>query len=571
MASTSSAYDFIVVGAGAAGCILARRLADSKTKPSVLLIEAGGKNDQQEARIDGERFATFQTYPLQNWSYTTIEQPTLANRTLAYDRGKGLGGSTAINFACWTIAGRDDHDEVARLTGDPEWRWENAQARYKRIEGYGVAEKRSDLHNKYLDPKPEDHGITGPIKVGFPKVLEASFMAEMDHLMGQGLDLNHDMNSGNQLGIAAVPNTAFGGIRSTAADALQELSNNLTVITDTMIARVTFKDKTATGVETIDGKHYHAKHEVILTSGAIDSPKILLHSGIGPSSQLTPLNIPVVIDNPSIGTNLQDHPFAYISFPRRAHINNRFTYYNSASAQSAARQQWIKDGTGPLAEIACQICMGFFQHPPILRSPEFQALPPDVRRALTLPTTPHYEICGNMPNLEVGADLHTAPPSAGYIVFLMNPQSRGRVYLTSSDPATQAAIDLNMLSHPYDRVMMREATKELMRLGNVHPGSEVEGAVYAVPASGGDEDVMAYLEQTAVPTWHATGTVAVGSCLDRDFRVKGARGLRVADLSAVPVLPNCHTQSTAYLVGLMAGDRLVEEYGLDAERETARL
>ena len=165
-------YDFVVVGAGPAGCMVATRLAKSATRPSVLLVEAGGKNDQKSARIDAERWL-HRFNPTQAWGYQTVPQKHLDDLVMSYDRGKGLGGSSATNFSCWTVGATDDYDEIARIVGDDEWQWTSVKERFKRITDY-----RADPNDippawqTYVSPNPGDHGHKGPIKIGFPTVWE---------------------------------------------------------------------------------------------------------------------------------------------------------------------------------------------------------------------------------------------------------------------------------------------------------------------------------------------------------------------------------------------------------------
>lgn len=318
----------------------------------MLLVEAGGENGALEARIDANRWL-HRMIPDSNWKYMTEPQQSLNNRLIEYDRGKGLGGGSSINFACWTVPPKDDFDEIARRTGNPEWEWSQAQVRFKRIESYHADPSQlPDGASKYLRPLETDHGKDGPIKIGFPVIWEKSVTTEYDAWVAAGYEANPDHNSGNPLGVSIIASTAFRGERSTAADALVHAPGNLHILTDAEVARVNFNGKTATGITTIGGRDYYATKEVILSAGTLDTPRILMHSGIGPAAQLTKFNIPVLYDNPAIGQHMKDHHHAILSYLGAPHTSIRREYFQSKEAQEAAMKQWQTNRTGPLAEIA---------------------------------------------------------------------------------------------------------------------------------------------------------------------------------------------------------------------------
>lgn len=186
MGSTVPSFDFIVVGAGPAGVMVATRLANSSKQPSVLLIEAGGTNESPDLRVDGDRWVT-RMAPGLNYNYVTESQPELDDRTIMYDRGRGLGGSSAINFSCWSVPPRDDFETISELTGDEQWRWKAVRARFNRIEAYHGSEP--DIPSgveKYLKISADDHGKNGPIKIGFASVWEKSSKEEIDAWTANG-------------------------------------------------------------------------------------------------------------------------------------------------------------------------------------------------------------------------------------------------------------------------------------------------------------------------------------------------------------------------------------------------
>ncbi|KIV84118.1 hypothetical protein PV11_06090 [Exophiala sideris] len=561
-------YDFIVVGSGAAGAIVAWRLAHSKKHPSVLLVEAGGKNDSKEIRADAERWL-HKMSPDQNWGYKSTAVTGFDGRVIDYDRGKGLGGSTSINFSVWTIGSKDDHDEIARIVGDEEWKWSNAQQRYKRIESYHGAP--SDAYNnlkKYLDPKPENHGSKGPIHTGFPRIVEQSAIDVMGIWAKHGTKLNPDHNSGDPTGLAMSVSTAYNGVRSTAADALRDPPENLHIMTNTEISRLIFHGTKAVGVTTFTGEEIYADKEIILSCGSLDTPRVLMHSGIGPQDQLDSFKIPIVRANKNVGQHMKDHHHIALEHEQSDHCSERQKFYRDKQLHAAAKVQWEKDGTGPLAEFACAMGIGFLKLESLSKSPEFQALPEGQKRHLEKPTVPHYELLLNMAHIPHFIDPENATAGSTILVFVLNTQSVGSATLQSSNPKVPLKFDPNFFSHPYDRRVAVEATHEVLKIIGSPEFSKDVIAVQGAPASESEADILEYWKKNSGSTWHMMGTTRMGrneddAVVDKDFKVFGVQNLRVADAGVIPVVVNNHTQTTAYLVGLMAGDKLVAEYGLD--------
>lgn len=535
-------YDFIVVGAGPAGSLLASTLARTKRHPSVILVEAGGRNDRRGDRIDGERWL-HRMNPHQAWGYQTTPQKGLSGQTISYDRGKGLGGSTAINFSFWSVAPRDDHDEIARLVSDDEWNWVNAQRRYKRIESYfGSAKNVPAGYEKYLHPKTQDHGHDGPIKVGFPAVWEPSLKEEMDIWIDNGVAPNLDHNSGDPIGLAVVASSAYKGVRSTAADALIGAPSNLHIVTDSQVARILFDGTKAIGITTLNEERFFARKGVIVCGGSLDTPRILMHSGIGPAGQLEAYGIPIVKANDHVGQHLKDHQHITPTWARADDTTNRHKYYRSKELQAAARVQWEADQTGPLSEIACAMGIGFLKLEAVFETPEFKNLPEHVRHHLLKPTVPTYEFSINGPSFQYFLDPENASPGVSVFVFLMNLQSTGSVTLQSSDPKVPLLFDPNFFSHPYDRRLAVEVTREVLKIANSPSFSKDIVEAISLPDSDSEEDILDYWKKATGSTWHMTGTARMGrdeqsAVVDKDLKVFGVENLRVADMSVVPILP----------------------------------
>ena len=538
----SQSYDFIVVGAGPAGSLVANRLARTSEQPSVLLIEAGGANNDKSARADAERWI-HRMNPSTNWGYQTVPQKHLDDKVILYDRGKGLGGSSSINFACWTVGPSDDYDEIARIVGDDEWKWSNALQRYQRLESYyGEPSDIPSEADKYLAPHPEIHGHGGPIKIGFPGVWEKSLSCQMDAFFEAGAPPNPDHNSGNPLGLSVAASTAYKGIRSTAADALLDPPDNLMILINKAVARVVFDGKKARGVELLDGERVSANREVVISCGTLDSPRILMHSGIGPKDQLDKFEIPAVFANKHVGQGLRDHHHVPMNFQRAEHTTDRQHFYKNKDRQAKAREQWEKDGTGPLAELGVALGMGFTKSDNIYQSSEFQSLPEEVQNHLKQPTVPLYEYLLNGASAEYFIDPDNTPAMTTIFSFVLNGQSRGSVTLQSADPKVPLLFDPNYFSHPYDRRVAIESVREVLKMIN-HPAFQKDTVdVMLAPKSDSEEDILDYWKQNTMSTWHMLGTAVMGrsadkAVVDKNFKVFGVEGLRVADMSIYPLLP----------------------------------
>lgn len=232
---------------GPSGSALAANLAKAAAKPSVLLLEAGGANEDLDLRVDGQRWLTFMKQEM-NFGYKTTPQEHAKNREIDYSRGKGLGGSSAINFGVYTIGARDDYDEWARRVDDDAFSWARMQARYKQLENFhGTPPPGME---KYAAPDMANHGTSGPLRVGYTKEWETELPGLMDAYEQAGFPLNPDVNSGNPLGMSALISSSANGVRSTAQDLLTPRPQNLTILTHSPVRRVILEGTKAVGVET---------------------------------------------------------------------------------------------------------------------------------------------------------------------------------------------------------------------------------------------------------------------------------------------------------------------------------
>ncbi|KAJ5618500.1 hypothetical protein N7528_006611 [Penicillium herquei] len=575
--TSEDTYDFIVVGAGPAGYALAASLSNTKSKPRVLLLEAGGKNDDETKRVDGKRWTTFME-PAMNWGYKTVPQDECGGRELDYSRGKGLGGSSAINFGVYTVGAKDDYDTWGEKVGDTViFGWNAMQPRFKKLESFdGTIDVPEN--QKYARPDPADHGNDGPLKVGYAKVWEDDLPLILDSLEEAGLQRNLDHNSGNPIGMGLMINSANSGRRTTAA--LFEHHQNPDgrvenwMIIHASATRVIFEVKTAIGVETrsqsgADLKIYYATKEVIVSAGTLDTPKILMHSGIGPREQLEEYGIQVVQDLPAVGQGLKDHFFVPLALARNPETNDRNSFYGSEEAMSAGLAQWNDDKTGPWTKHGCQVACGWFKSDKITSSQEFKDLDPSVQAFMNRETIPQYEIISGFPMHLMFPQLFQDYSYLCFVAFLMNEQSTGEVRLQSSNPEDPLLFDPKALTHPFDQRAAIEIYRHLLDITK-HPAfaKDTVSTILASPSES-DEDILQFWKDNTSSSWHMTGTVKMGkegdvdAAVDNRFRVFGVEGLRVADMSVVPVMTNNHTQATAYVTGATCAEVLIGEYALD--------
>lgn len=436
--------------------------------------------------------------PGMNWGYKTTPQPGLDGRQLDYSRGKGLGGSSAINFAVYDIGPKDDFDEISRLASDETWNWQHAQARFKQLETFH-GEAPAPYEN-YVRAKPEDHGSSGKLQIGFTKIWEKTMGDLLKGLEESGSKIIPDVNSGDPIGWGPCPSSAFRGLRTTSADLLLNGPENLTIITEQIVHRVVFDGNKAVGIDTGDVSYYATK-EVILSCGSLDTPKLLMLSGVGPADELTKLNIPVVHDLKHIGKGLRDHNHVEILWKRAEHTSEKWKYYRNPESIAASRAQWDKDQTGPLSHYNANFPIAFLKNERIYESAEFKALPQDVKKHLKASTVPLYEVIIGAIDLRDMIDPMQSEASLPVHVFMLNSQSRGEVTLQSKDPADPPIFNPNTFSHPFDRRVAIEATREIMRLINSPPFSKDNTGVIHMPASDSDEDILAYWREQALSTW----------------------------------------------------------------------
>ncbi|KAF2738929.1 FAD/NAD(P)-binding domain-containing protein [Polyplosphaeria fusca] len=553
---------------GTAGCLLAHRLSHAQSRPSVLLVEAGTKPEGDFLLEPFHRYTPAFLRPDLNWGYESVPQKALNGRSIAYARGKGLGGSSIMNFSVYLYGSKEDYDRWAELVGDDTWKWEHTKETFKRIENFDVSGAKEYAH--VASPDPAQHGHDGTVKVGLPAKLEKGTLSALDAIHKNGEALNLDFNSGDPMGFGVFPATYSESGRTTSANAhLTNPPANLTIWTGAAVHRLKLEGAKVVGIEAADGRKAKSRKEVILCGGTIDTPKILLLNGIGPASELEAFGIPVVKDLPGVGKQLRDHLMTFLVVEVDATHNDKYALESNQNMILEAAALWNKDKTGPFSLHHSNLWGAFLKLPGIEDSPEFKSLDQDVQDFLRRDTVPHCELAGNALLFPPGT---TLPEGSGYlsmVAFLMNPQSTGSITLRSANPEDSPVIDLGFMEHAYDKRAMRETVRLVWQKVFENPDikKDIKKPIYG-PESLSDEDIDTFNKDAVSTVWHANGSVVMGkkdnamACVDANFRVYGIEGLRVADVSVCPVTTNNHTQSTAYLVGQKAADKLIAEYGL---------
>lgn len=524
-------YDFIIIGGGSAGSVLAGRLSEDPAL-RVLLLEAGGSDRHPFYHLPAG-FAKM-TKGIGSWGWETVPQRHMKGRVFNYTQAKVIGGGSAINAQIYTRGNALDYDEW-RQRGCDGWGYDDVLPYFRK------AEDNDTWDNRY-------HGKGGPLGVSKPiaplPICEAYFEAAA----ALGIPHTEDVNGETQAGTAYYQLTQRNARRSSAAMAYVAPNRhraNLTVRLGAQVRRLIVEGHRVTGVEMMDGTRLMAAAEVLLASGAIGSPRLLQLSGIGPGDHLHGLGLPVVLDQPQVGENLQDHLDLYCI----CEVSGPHTYDRYAKPHMAALAglQYLLTRKGPVASSLFETG-GFWFADPDARSPDLQF-------HLGLGT-----------GIEKGVQ---AMPQGGVTLnsCYLRPRSRGTVRLGSSDPATAPLIDPNYLQDPQDREMSirgLKLTQAILSQAPLKPFIKAERL--PGPDVKTEQDYYDFICEHSKTSHHCAGTCRMGSdpeaVVDTRLRLNGLDGLRIVDNSIMPTVISSNTNAAAIMIGEKAADMIRADHGI---------
>ncbi|MCL2715749.1 MAG: choline dehydrogenase [Alphaproteobacteria bacterium] len=529
--------DFVVVGAGSAGCAVAGRLSEDEGT-SVALLDAGGSGRSWVVTMPGA-LVFMVAGGLNNWRFNTVPQKGLQGRIGFQPRGRGLGGSSAINAMIYTRGHRADYDHWAAL-GNNGWSYADVLPYFRR------AENNADFADDY-------HGSSGPLHVGGLRT-ESPMHAIFLEAARQGkFPIREDFNGAEQEGLGIYQVTQHEGERWSAARAyvLPHLGKrtNLRVETRSRVTRLLFEGRRAVGVEFRQGhrlRQLRARREVIVAAGAIQSPQILMLSGIGDAASLRRHGIAVIHDLPGVGRNLQDHPDFIFNYRSEAPYFFGFALRRLAGQVRAVGRYW-RERRGMMTTNFAE-CGGFLKTRPELEIPDVQL---------------HFGMAivhdhGRKQLMDHGFSCHAC---------LLRPISRGSVQLRNADPFAAPLIDPNFLGEDADLDSMVAAYKLTRRLMETPVLSRLQTKDLVTAEVSTDDDIRAILRQRVDTVYHPVGTCRMGvndplAVVDPQLKVHGFEGLRVVDASIMPTLIGGNTNAPAIMIGEKAADMIRKEHGL---------
>jgi choline dehydrogenase len=527
------AFDYIVVGAGSAGCVLGNRLSDSG-RHRVLLLEAGPEDRNPWIHIPLGYARLFRNAKL-NWMYQSEPEPELDGRQIFQPRGKVLGGSSSINGLVYMRGQKEDFDHWRQL-GNAGWGFDDVLPYFRKSEHQ---QRGSDAF----------HGTGGPLHVSDPTEPHPLCEAFIRAAGEVGIPRNDDFNGATQEGAGYFQMTARNGLRCSAAVAFLRPARrraNLTVLTEALATRILFDGRRAVGVEYRRNGATEtalAGREVLLAGGAYNSPQLLQLSGVGPAELLKRHGIPVVAAMPGVGSDLQDHPQVRMVFKCKQKVtlnDDMNSFYRKAKL--GIRMLFQRKG---MLTVSAGYAGAFFRTDPRLATPDVQV---------------HFI---NFSTTKMGDVLHPFPGFMASICVL-RPESRGSVAISSADPADPPAIRLNYLAADADRRSMLEGLKTLRRVMQapaMEPFLQEEYDPGARVVT--DDDWRAYIRERCNTIFHPSCTCRMGSdptaVVDTRLRVHGMESLRVVDASVMPALVSGNTNAAVIMIAEKASDMILED------------
>ncbi|KAF3921918.1 hypothetical protein ABW20_dc0101561 [Dactylellina cionopaga] len=592
VSQSTTTFDYIIAGGGTAGLTIAARLTENPDI-TVAVIEAGENRIDDLTILAPGLLTALYSNPDYDWNFHTVPQPNVNNKVYAHPRGKVLGGSSAINFLFWTHPSQKDINNWG-LLGNANWTWNALKPYFKKSEQYVAPspQVQLDLQTQFI--VPGSHGTSGPIKTGFPDWYTEITEAWPRTFANRGLAVNGDPKDGLALGgYTNLLNLDLSShTRSYAATGYYAPNAgrpNLHVFTGSLVKKVILSNQggntVATGVQFVKNgttTTLQATKEVIVSAGSFGSPQILELSGIGKPSLLSQHGIPVVVNNPNVGENLQDHIYVPIGFEVNSGIFTLDSFRDEA-VFNAALQEYLTSQSGPISVSGAssallslrQIAGASYSPPYFSASTASSAFGLAAQHALQLQDLFTEAVAQE---LTLGAGINprwqndtsklfnSGLPTGNFLSLLgvlEHPFSRGSSHIKSADPAIYPAIDPNYLSHPLDIEILSKIVLHLQTIARTAPLSDLlkgNGTVYQpgyyelTPSN-----VKTWIKTALQSEFHPLGTCSMlpknkGGVVDEKFKVYGVKKLRVVDASVFPLLVRANIQSVVYAVAERAAD-----------------
>jgi choline dehydrogenase len=527
-------YDYVIVGAGSAGCVLANRLTEDPDV-SVLLIEAGGPDTNELVHLPAAFSALYRT--AQDWDHSTIYEPYANDRRVYLPRGRVLGGSSSINALVYIRGNPLDYDSWG-----PGWSWDEMLPYFKRAEDNERGES-------------EFHGAGGPLSVSEGRSRNPLAQHFIDAAVAAGVPENEDFNDGDQDGVGWYQVTERNGARCSAAVAyLHPVMNrpNLTVETHVHALSILFEDGRAAGVVGVRLSEMvvnRAEREVIVCCGTYNTPQLLMLSGIGRPDELVELQIEPVAESPEMGLNLHDHPNMGAVWG----IDEELSLFGALNEENLALFE--AEGRGPLTSNVAE-AGGFLRTRDDLEAPDIQI---------------HFAPARFQSEGLVPGDGHGFAVGA----CVLAPKSRGFVALGSPDPTAKPLILHNYLGHPDDVASAVAGVRTCIEICESGRLGELSTGMLIGPDSRSDEDIEAHCRQRLQTLYHPVGTCRMGdeptAVVDRELKVRGVDGLRVVDASVMPTVPRGNTNAPVIALAERAADLIRGEVPVGAQTELSQI